>query len=345
MILIHRLALRTLTVATIVLAVAVGNVFSQTPSQTTNPELAPAVKLLNERRSKEAVQAFKRAVEKNKLDADAWYYLGIAYLQTRDLKKASDAFVKTIKLEPKYAAGAHAAYGYALMRRGKLKDAKDEIQKALAADPKNVDALYTMSVISLRAEHREDAIKYADAVIALQPELAEAYLVKSQAYVQFTLDALVSNPSVPREERPGRYKAAADALEQYLKLAKDSAEKQLWTEQLATLRFYGSDNSQRPESEKVYRSPELTTKVRLLSKPEPAYTAAAKAEAVNGRVILRCVFAGDGTVKHLLVLRSLPAGLTEASIAAAKQIKFVPATINGKPVSMVIQLEYNFNFY
>jgi hypothetical protein len=57
------------------------------------------------------------------------------------------------------------------------------------------------------------------------------------------------------------------------------------------------------------------------------------------------VFASDGTVKHLLVVQSLPHGLTEVSIAAAKQIKFVPATINGVPVSMFMQLEYNFSLY
>jgi len=41
----------------------------------------------------------------------------------------------------------------------------------------------------------------------------------------------------------------------------------------------------------------------------------------------------------------LPYGLTERAIAAARQIKFTPATKDGRPVSMYIQLEYNFNLY
>jgi hypothetical protein len=44
-------------------------------------------------------------------------------------------------------------------------------------------------------------------------------------------------------------------------------------------------------------------------------------------------------------MQSLPYGLTEAAIAAARQIKFEPATLDGKPVSMFMQLEYNFNLY
>jgi hypothetical protein len=57
------------------------------------------------------------------------------------------------------------------------------------------------------------------------------------------------------------------------------------------------------------------------------------------------VFAGDGSIKHILVVEGLPHRLTEAAIAAARQIKFEPATLDGKPVSMFMQLEYNFNLY
>jgi hypothetical protein len=37
--------------------------------------------------------------------------------------------------------------------------------------------------------------------------------------------------------------------------------------------------------------------------------------------------------------------LTERAIAAARQIKFNPATKNGRAVSVYMNLEYNFNLY
>ena len=37
-------------------------------------------------------------------------------------------------------------------------------------------------------------------------------------------------------------------------------------------------------------------------------------------------------------------GLTERAIEAAKRIKFTPAMKDGKPVSVWMQLEYNFSF-
>ena len=62
-------------------------------------------------------------------------------------------------------------------------------------------------------------------------------------------------------------------------------------------------------------------------------------------MILRAVFTERGTVEHVLALRSLPDGLTQRAIAAAKKISFVPATIDGKPVAMIMELEYNFHLY
>jgi TonB family protein len=83
-------------------------------------------------------------------------------------------------------------------------------------------------------------------------------------------------------------------------------------------------------------------RVHLLEKPEPSYTEEARANRTTGTVILRVVFTSKGTVENIRVLRELPNGLTERAIEAAKKIKFVPATKDGHPVSMWMQLEYNF---
>jgi TonB family protein len=90
---------------------------------------------------------------------------------------------------------------------------------------------------------------------------------------------------------------------------------------------------------------EATTRARLISKPEPTYTQKARDEQIDGTIVLRCVFASDATVKYILIVQTLPSGLTERAIEAAKKIKFIPATRDGKPASMWMQLEYNFNLY
>jgi TonB family protein len=95
--------------------------------------------------------------------------------------------------------------------------------------------------------------------------------------------------------------------------------------------------------ERIYTGKEVTTKARLISKPEPMYTDEAHRKHTGGTVVLRVVFSKTGEVNRINVISGLPDGLTERAIDAARRIKFVPATKDGNPVSMWMQLVYNFN--
>jgi TonB family protein len=90
---------------------------------------------------------------------------------------------------------------------------------------------------------------------------------------------------------------------------------------------------------------DVDTKVRLLSKPDPTYTDRARYNQVTGTVVLKAIFSGSGKITNIRVVQGLPDGLTERAIEAARKIKFIPATKEGKYVSMWLQLEYNFNLY
>ena len=96
---------------------------------------------------------------------------------------------------------------------------------------------------------------------------------------------------------------------------------------------------------RIFKSSEVTSRARVLDKPEPQYTEAARKNQVTGTVVLRAVFSSSGSVMNISTIRGLPDGLTERAIAAAKQIRFVPAQKDGHAVSMWMQLEYNFNLY
>jgi TonB family protein len=96
---------------------------------------------------------------------------------------------------------------------------------------------------------------------------------------------------------------------------------------------------------RIFTGKDVTTKARLISKPEPQYTEEARKNQITGTVVLKCVFSSGGQVTQIRTVSGLPHGLTERAIAAARQIKFVPATKDGHQVSMWMQLEYNFNLY
>ena len=95
----------------------------------------------------------------------------------------------------------------------------------------------------------------------------------------------------------------------------------------------------------IFKSAEVEQRARLLAKPEPQYTEEARRNQVTGTVTLRCVFSSAGDIVQIHTIQTLPFGLTDRAIAAARQIKFIPAMKGGHPVSVWMQLEYNFNLY
>jgi TonB family protein len=135
------------------------------------------------------------------------------------------------------------------------------------------------------------------------------------------------------------FAAAAETVQQILKLSPSKPE--YWQEQLETLQLYSQPISS-PDERKVYGAGEVQQSARFLDLPAPAYTDEARAAHAHGEVRLRLVLASDGTAKYIFPIKSLPYGLTESAMAAARQIKFEPAVRNGKPASEFITLVYEF---
>ena len=57
------------------------------------------------------------------------------------------------------------------------------------------------------------------------------------------------------------------------------------------------------------------------------------------------MFAETGNITQISVVRGLPHGLTERSIAAARQIVFEPAELNGRKVSYPLAIVYTFELF
>jgi TonB family protein len=96
---------------------------------------------------------------------------------------------------------------------------------------------------------------------------------------------------------------------------------------------------------RVFSGREVTQKARVLWKPEPVYTESARKYRITGTVVLRALFSAEGKVTDVHLIKKLPHGLTGASIKAARGISFSPAMKDGHPVSMYMELQYNFNMY
>jgi len=98
-------------------------------------------------------------------------------------------------------------------------------------------------------------------------------------------------------------------------------------------------------TEPMYAVDEVETEPVITKKSPPKYTDAARQNNITGKVKLLLVLGADGKVKNVIPIQGLPYGLTEQAVEVAKTVEFTPAMKDGKNVSTVKLLEYNFSIY
>lgn len=101
-----------------------------------------------------------------------------------------------------------------------------------------------------------------------------------------------------------------------------------------------------PEPISVKSSPSADPDALVVVKRKiPGYTDLARQNQEKGTVVLKATFQANGMVGKVTVQHGLAYGLTEAAIAAVKQMAFLPAHMNGRAVSIVKTVEFSFSIY
>ncbi len=84
---------------------------------------------------------------------------------------------------------------------------------------------------------------------------------------------------------------------------------------------------------------------RAIYDPEPEYSEEGRKARYQGTVLLQVVVGVDGRTRDVRVARSLGMGLDEKALEAVRQWRFDPATQDGQPVAVLVNIEVNFRLY
>jgi TonB family protein len=84
-------------------------------------------------------------------------------------------------------------------------------------------------------------------------------------------------------------------------------------------------------------------KPRLLSRPSPQYTPAARKAKLEGTVIVEAIIDKDGSVSSSRILKNQHLGLGLSALEAVCAWRFKPATLKGEPVKVYYVLTVNFS--
>ncbi|CAN5760363.1 hypothetical protein BH18ACI4_BH18ACI4_28800 [soil metagenome] len=291
----------------------------------TTRDTARAIETYEQGDATEAITLLQAIVEKRPDDADAWYYLGLALNSQGFIGRSRPALEQLARLRPD-SADAHAKLAFALILADEPRKALATAQRALELGDQSPESHYAIAEASLRTGAITTAVDEAETALRINPSFTAALITRSLAHSHLKL-----------------YSEAAASLEQFLASSPDDMDAETWRGQLEELRRRISlETSPGPP---IFTATEVTQKVRVLSKPEPQYSEAARKAGATGTVVLRAVFSAEGEVKHILIARALGYGLNTRAVRAARQIQFIPAMKDGIPVSTHLQLEYNFRLY
>ena len=79
--------------------------------------------------------------------------------------------------------------------------------------------------------------------------------------------------------------------------------------------------------------------------PEPKFTEIARYEKFQGVVVVNLIVGRDGGVHQIRLVRPLGLGLDESARSTLQTWRFEPATRNGQPVAVEMNVEVAFNLY
>lgn len=294
-----------------------------------------------------SVSILKRFVKDNPNDPIAWNYLGLSLTALKKEKEAVKAFETAVKILPADAKlRGNLAYAYYFRNDPR---ASNEARETIRLDPTLPVGYLVLAYTNMGYETYGVAYENANKVIALAPNMAEAYILKAQALLG---NHFLQSKTIKREDskRAETFKEAAESLERFVELRKDHPEIAEARQELVALKSI-AEYYARVDAEKASKKSGSdadsgeNTPFKIHSTPKATYSAEARDKGVNGIVRVLVELRPDGKIGHVIVIKPLGFGLDRQAIAAARGIKFTPATVQGKPVSSYATLEYGFATY
>ncbi|MBN1471511.1 MAG: tetratricopeptide repeat protein [Syntrophaceae bacterium] len=85
----------------------------------------------------EAIRVLKKAIQEIQAPAEAYYVLGLLYLEDNNLDKCEEYSLKSVRKNPNYG-DAYNLLGLVLLKKGNLEESMQNFEKALRINPDNI---------------------------------------------------------------------------------------------------------------------------------------------------------------------------------------------------------------
>jgi tetratricopeptide (TPR) repeat protein len=129
-----------------------------------------ASELILEDRYPEAMLKLRDVIKAQPNNAYAYFWLGVAFFETKQLEAARDAYQAAVRVSPDYL-GARVSLSHVLRQLGDLKGALAQANEALRRFPKDGEAMHAAGLAYAAQGKRGAAQKHLQGFLDSRPEL------------------------------------------------------------------------------------------------------------------------------------------------------------------------------
>ncbi len=140
-----------------------------------------ALKFARQHEPASAIEAWKKAIEKNGREPDYHYNMSLAYIELKEYGRAIDACLNTVEICPIYYR-AYFVAGSIYLKSRQFDEAISYLRKGLLFQADNLMALINLGAAYSILRRYDDAIHAFERAIAHSPREAKAYLGLAKIY-------------------------------------------------------------------------------------------------------------------------------------------------------------------
>lgn len=263
------------------------------------------------------VQIDKVRLDKRKLELTGTRY-GLHFLGALPNEDPTKA-VDSVRITPKKKVLKITIERELVVIPKKKKEKKDS-----AATPAAKPASATMMAVSAPADDK--AVPAADAAVVEKPgEVGEVTTTTSPAH-----SARVMREALDTVFSQGLDDRLIASLPEFWRLYFDAAAHQ---------------TDYRPADASIYRQANVDQPAKLLTRLEPDSNQYAQDNGVAGMALYHTIVGADGKAEQIVVARPIGFGLDESAADTIRKASFQPATKDGKPVPVMVDLVVQFRIY
>ena len=133
-----------------------------------------AIDLQSRNQFEEAKSLYKKIIEHDNKNSDAYHLLSLIELVNNKLDEAKTNIIKAIELQPDIAV-YHSNYGNILYQSNNLEYSIQEHKKAIKLDKKNFQSFYSLGVIYSHLKNHEKSIEFYKKALKLDDESSVAH--------------------------------------------------------------------------------------------------------------------------------------------------------------------------